>query len=91
MTSPFGQIQSQVAIKNSTVYEATRKNVVLRAGEPFYETDTHALKIGDGIRAYKDLPYTGVIAPEFVLTSPDGTMYRLKVANGGALSTEAVV
>jgi hypothetical protein len=91
MTSPFGAVSSQVSIKTSTVYEITRKNPILRAGEPFYESDTHAIKVGDGIRAYKDLPYAGVIAPEFVLTSPDGTMYRLKVANGGALSTEAVV
>jgi len=29
---------------------------VLLAGEPAYATDTHVLKIGDGIRDYEDLP-----------------------------------
>ena len=27
------------------------------AGEPIFETDTNKLKIGDGIKDYKDLPY----------------------------------
>ena len=30
-----------------------------KSGEPIYETDTGKLKIGDGKKAYKDLPYLG--------------------------------
>ena len=30
---------------------------VLAAGEPGYETDTHKLKIGDGVTAWCNLPY----------------------------------
>lgn len=72
-------------------YVVKTKNPLLDKGEPFYETDTGAVKVGDGERRYNDLPYAGMIAPEFLLTSPDGTIYRLKVADGGTLSTEAVV
>lgn len=28
-----------------------------KVGEPVYETDTKRFKIGDGVNAYKDLPY----------------------------------
>jgi hypothetical protein len=31
--------------------------VILAAGEPGYETDTHKLKIGDGITPWCSLPY----------------------------------
>ena len=43
------------------------------AGEPIFETDMGQLKIGDGIRPYKDLPYiTGNQAdiPDFVIQDP---------------------
>ena len=43
------------------------------AGEPIFETDMGQLKIGDGIRPYKDLPYiTGSQAdiPDFVIQDP---------------------
>jgi hypothetical protein len=34
-------------------------NPVLAAGEHGYETDTEASKIGDGVTAWADLPYSG--------------------------------
>lgn len=35
----------------------TDANPVLLEGEMGYETDTHAFKVGDGIKSYVDLPY----------------------------------
>lgn len=37
----------------------TSQNPTLQAGQPFYETDTHKLKIGDGSTAWSSLPYIG--------------------------------
>lgn len=34
-----------------------KKNPVLRSGEPGFEIDTNNLKIGDGVKAWNDLPY----------------------------------
>ena len=34
-------------------------NPKLAAGEPGYELDTHRLKIGDGEKAWNELPYIG--------------------------------
>lgn len=34
-------------------------NPTLKAGQPFYETDSHKLKIGDGSTAWNSLPYIG--------------------------------
>lgn len=38
----------------SSAWQAS--NITLNEGEPGYETDTHILKIGDGVTAYNDLP-----------------------------------
>lgn len=35
------------------------KNILLNAGEPGYELDTHKFKIGDGFTPWNDLPYIG--------------------------------
>ena len=48
------------------------------------------LTINGTVSSSNDI-YAGNTSSEgIILTSPDGTKYRLKVANGGALSTEAV-
>ena len=44
-------------------------------GEPIYESDTRKLKIGDGVTAYRDLPYFGgegsdVAIPNFIIQDP---------------------
>ena len=43
----------------STSSAAASQAPLLQAGQPFYETDTHKLKIGDGSTAWNDLPYIG--------------------------------
>ena len=40
------------------------QNIVLAAGEPGVELDTHRMKVGDGVTPWKDLPYTGISADE---------------------------
>lgn len=42
-----------------TSSQVQSSNPVLAAGQPFYETDTHVLKIGDGINAYNLLNAIG--------------------------------
>jgi hypothetical protein len=52
---------------------------VLLAGEPAFETDTGQLKIGNGVSAYKDLPYVGGSADDsrFVINDPVGNQVLL--------------
>lgn len=46
-------------------------NPVLAAGQPFYETDTHKMKVGDGSTVYVDLPYIGDgLAAQYKLDRP---------------------
>lgn len=40
------------------------QNIILLAGEPGVELDTHRMKVGDGVTPWKDLPYTGITAEE---------------------------
>ena len=58
MTFP---IAAAARIRSSTAYEVSQKNPILGIGEPFYETDTHAVKIGDGQTKYTSLPYAGIV------------------------------
>ena len=48
---------AQIQLRRGTAAAWTSANPVLSAGEPGYETDTGALKIGDGSTAWTSLPY----------------------------------
>ena len=48
-----------IQFMRSTSSAAASQAPLLQAGQPFYETDTHKLKIGDGNTAWNDLPYIG--------------------------------
>lgn len=48
-----------IQFMRGTSSQVQSDNPVLAAGQPFYETDTHVLKIGDGINAYKLLDAIG--------------------------------
>lgn len=48
-----------IQFRRGTASAATSANEILAAGQPFVETDTNKLKIGDGSTAFKDLPYIG--------------------------------
>ncbi|QQM15119.1 minor tail protein [Gordonia phage TinaLin] len=45
-----------IRFRRNTEAEASASNPVLRAGEPGFAVDTNTLKIGDGVRAWNDLP-----------------------------------
>lgn len=77
-------------INSATAYEIRKRNVVLAKGEPFYELDTGGLKIGNGTQRYNELAYAGVVSAEHLIVSPLGKVFRLKVSEAGALSTELV-
>lgn len=47
-------------VRSATAYEVLQKNPLLADGEPFYEKDTGAMKIGDGVTRYNKLKYAGV-------------------------------
>lgn len=49
-------------VPTRTAYEWATLNPVLVVGQMVYESDTHAIKVGDGASRYTDLPYAGVIA-----------------------------
>lgn len=50
----------RLQLYNGTSSEWEESDLILRAGEPAYESDTTKLKIGDGRSLYKDLPYISV-------------------------------
>ena len=43
--------------RNDTAANWTKHNPVLADGELVLEMDTHRVKVGDGVRAYRDLEY----------------------------------
>lgn len=48
---------SQIQLRRGKAVFWTDENPVLRPGEPGYETDTHKLKIGDGVTFWRELDY----------------------------------
>jgi hypothetical protein len=59
-------------MRRSTAAVATSDNAVLAAGEWGFETDTHKLKIGDGVTAWVSLPYSVVPNPTGTFAPPGG-------------------
>lgn len=56
--------------RRGTAAEWTAANPVLLDGEPGIESDTGALKYGDGATAWNDLDYSGAIAFADITGSP---------------------
>lgn len=48
-----------IQFKRGTAARWAELNLVLEAGQPGFATDENRLKIGDGVTAWKDLPYIG--------------------------------
>ena len=51
-----------VILPMKTAYEWNTQNPVLVRGQLVYESDTGAMKVGDGVNRYNDLRYAGLIA-----------------------------
>lgn len=60
-------LNTKIIMRNDTAANWTEKNSVLMKGEFGVETDTNKFKIGDGTKAWADLPYAG--ADESVIKS----------------------
>lgn len=52
-------VKTTFQLKRGTAEKWIELNLILAAGEPGFEIDTGRLKIGDGKRAWLDLPYLG--------------------------------
>lgn len=52
-------VKTTFQFKRGSAAKWAELNLVLAAGEPGFELDTGRLKIGDGVRAWQDLPYLG--------------------------------
>ena len=52
-------VKTTFQFKRGTAAKWVELNLILAAGEPGFEIDTGRLKIGDGKRAWLDLPYLG--------------------------------
>lgn len=50
-------MKSKFYFKRGKANSWTEKNILLGPGEPGFEIDTGKLKVGDGVRAWNDLPY----------------------------------
>lgn len=76
MNCPPSNIKFQLRRATSSQWSAV-SGTVLQGGEPGFETDTFKLKIGDGITAWRILPYIGSFnlstSPNNILWSSDGT------------------
>ena len=66
-----------IQFMRSTSSAAASQAPLLQAGQPFYETDTHKLKIGDGSTAWNDLPYIGGSG----LVSSDAKVIKIGVSS----------
>ena len=58
-----------IRLRRGTAAEWTSVNPVLGDSEPGYVTDEQRLKVGDGVTAWVDLPYT----PTAPRVTPDST------------------
>lgn len=50
---------ASIQFKRGTAARWAELNIVLKAGQPGFVTDTNRIKIGDGVTAWNDLPYVG--------------------------------
>jgi hypothetical protein len=50
-------VKAVIQLRRATEHEWIELNPVLRLGEPALSTDVYKLKIGDGKRRWKDIPY----------------------------------
>ncbi len=50
-------VKAVIQLRRATEYEWIKLNPVLRLGEPALSTDVYKLKIGDGKRHWKEIPY----------------------------------
>lgn len=74
-------------LRGGTAAEWTAANPVLMAREPGIETDTPAIKIGDGVTAWNDLPYSAKNVTDVLAEANAAATQAAGDAEAGAVST----
>ena len=76
---------NRIQFRRGTAHEALTANPVLAEGEFAYETDTRQWKVGDGVTAWNDLDYGGLIGQDGPTgpTGPQGEQGEPGVGSGG--------
>lgn len=74
-------------LRGGTAAEWASANPVLLAREPGIETDTLAIKIGDGTRPWNQLPYSGRNTQTLLAEADAATVTRINALGVSALTT----
>ena len=61
-------------IRRDSANDWTTRNPILLEGEYGLETDTHLIKIGDGVRDWAHLPYLNKLDTDYFTQSEDGSL-----------------
>lgn len=77
-----------IQFMRSTSSAAASQAPLLQAGQPFYEIDTHKLKIGDGSTAWNDLPYIGGSGSTSVSSKNHGKILVVGTSTAGHTADE---
>lgn len=64
-----------------------KANLILEAGQPAVELDTHKLKIGDGFTKYRQLPYIG----DGAIGEDGKSAYQIYQDGGGTMTEEQFI
>jgi hypothetical protein len=75
---------ARIRLRRGTAAEWATANPVLADGEPGFEKDTGKEKVGDGIRAWVDLPYTAAQGEQGIPGVADDASVAQQVTNGTA-------
>ena len=70
-------IKTTFLLKRGTAARWEELNPILNQGEPGFVYDSNQLKIGDGIRAWKDLPYIGGFTADGTSIIVEDNIYSL--------------
>lgn len=83
------KLKIRVQFRRATSNAWTSTNVILAAGEVGFETDTHKLKFGDGLTAWKDLLYANLssVGSVYSITAGKGLLGGV-ITNTGILSID---
>lgn len=62
---------NRIQVRRDTAFNWTAENPVLAAGEIGFELDTNRLKVGNGVNAWKVLPYLTETEVDALVTRVD--------------------
>jgi Major tropism determinant N-terminal domain len=82
---------TRIKLRRDTAANWTANNPILALGEPGLDTDNNAVKYGDGVTTWNNLPYSGEGATEniWLAVGSDCNSGRVKVSTDGVKWTES--